>query len=94
MRPHLDALGCVFDDIESVREQISLGASSKTGHWISKTGNGGRNTMAEIATIFTSIGTLAVAVGALIVSVGVFTLVVRVGRAVERMVDNDRNDSP
>ncbi len=44
--------------------------------------------MAEVATILTSISSLVVAVGALTVSVGVFYLVVRLGRAIEKINDN------
>ena len=49
--------------------------------------------MQEIAPILTTYRDVGCRVGALVVSVGIFTLVVRVGRAVERMADNDRNDS-
>ena len=49
--------------------------------------------MPDMATLVTSISTLVVAVSALVVSVGVFYLTVRIGRAVELMVnrDNDNN---
>ena len=48
--------------------------------------------MGDIAVTLTAVGGLAVAAGGLIVSVGVFYLVVRVGRAIERMADVDRNN--
>ncbi len=47
--------------------------------------------MSEIATTLSAVGGLAVAAGGLIVSVGVFYLVIRVGRAIERITDTDRN---
>ena len=47
--------------------------------------------MPDMATIITSVSTLVVAVGALVVSVGVFYLVVRLGRAIELM-SSDRKD--
>lgn len=48
--------------------------------------------MADMATIITAISALVVAVGALVVSVGIFYLVVRLGRAVEALIGQDRVD--
>ena len=48
--------------------------------------------MADMATIITAISALVVAVGALVVSVGIFYLVVRLGRAVEALIGQDRRD--
>ena len=45
--------------------------------------------MSEMATLVTSISTLVVAVGSLVVSTGVFYLVVRLGRAIEKMAGSD-----
>ena len=44
--------------------------------------------IAGLATIITAIATLLVAVGALVVFVGVFVLIVRLGRAIETLVEN------
>ena len=44
--------------------------------------------MPDMATLITAISSLVVSVGALVVSVGVFYLVVRLGRAIERLVGN------
>ena len=45
--------------------------------------------MPDMAVLVTSISSLVVAVGALVVSVGVFYLVVRLGRAIEKLAGSD-----
>ena len=52
--------------------------------------------MPDMATLVTSISSLVVSVGVLVVSVGIFYLVVRLGRALEKLAGDERsgNDKP